>query len=208
MNGFRAAMICVVGSAKVDWRHKIVAGGDRVKEIRGVRTLADAYVLRDVLQQEGIPATIRNEHLSGGVADAGVLGADLLNVSVADGDVQRAQLVLNEYLRDEDAVKELEALDAAAASDREGSDAHLAMDQLFLAASRLTRQPRHGESIDELITHGRFLESTLPPFGILEKAWQGAGRLAAAAVDAAVAGDEDAVQTRAAELRDALRPLV
>lgn len=179
-----------------------------MKEIRGVRTLAEAYILRDVLQQEGIPATIRNEHLPGGVAGEGALPSDMFNVCVADGDLQRALFVLSEYLRDDDAAYELGALDAAATPDAEGSDAHLAMVQLFLAASRLAQRPRHGESIDELIKHGAFVEATFAPFGVPERVWLGAGRLAAAAVAAAVSADQDTVQMRAAQLRDALRPLV
>lgn len=178
-----------------------------MKQIHATRTLADAYILRDVLQREGVPATIRNEHLPGAAGEVPV-AEEMPAVCVADGDVARARFILDEYLRDDDAAAALDEMDSEATPDAEGSDAQVSMMELFLAATRLVRRPGHGESVDQLVHHGAFVETTAAPFGIPAKTWSVVGRLAAAAVDAAIASDENEVQARATQLRDALRPFV
>lgn len=183
-----------------------VTGTDDVKQVREAATLADAYVLRDVLQREGIPAAVRNEHLPG--ASGHGIREEMPAVWVADGDLKRAVFILGEYVRDNDASDALDGFDSPSSGDEQGGAAQAAMTELFLAAKRLMRQPRHGDSVEQVLHYARFVESAEPPFGVEPRTWTAIGRAGAAVVTAVMDSDEVETEEAARRLGDLLQPLV
>ena len=177
-----------------------------MKQVREAATLADAYIVRDALQREGIPATVSNEHLP--AASGNGLREEMPFVWVADGDVRRALFILHEYARDNDAADALDEFDSPSSGDAQGGSAQVAMTELFLAAKRLMRQPRHGDSFEHVLRYGTFVESTAPPFGIEPRTWTAIARAAAALVTAVMDSDEVETEDAARRLRHLLRPLV
>ncbi len=172
-----------------------------MENIHTARTLADAYMARDVLAAEGIRAMIRNEHLVGVAGEVPVTEA-LPTLAVATSDAARASAILREHL--DDAPAALLHMDAEANAGDD--DAQAAMGELYTAAGRLLRNPRRGEAIDVLQRYGAVVAAAPAPFGVAPEAWSAIGNLANAVV--AAAADEEQVLVTAAQLRQALAAFV
>ena len=183
--------------------HRRREGVRRMQQIFTARTLADAYIVRDVLHQEGIPASLRNEHLAEGHLP---VQEGRPAVLVADGDVERARFILGEYLRDDDAASALGELAAVFSADE--AETQTIMRELFDAAGALVRGSRYGEAVDTLHRSADVIGTSAAPFGVPDKAWQQVARLVPAAVQAAAADDIDQMQLRGEQLRALLRPYV
>lgn len=178
-----------------------------MKQVHTARTIADAYMVRDVLLAEGIDATIRNEHLIGTSGEVPVHETwPTIEVEAAEED--RARAILSDY-RTEDGHQALDAMEAGASTGADGPEAHLAMSELFVAAGRLMRSPDRGDAVDDLQGHATFVTTTAAPFGVSVEDWQNIGVLAEATVEAVANGaSEDEVRSRAAQLRSAVAPFV
>ena len=169
-----------------------------VQDIWTTRTLADAYMVRDVLAQEDIAATIRNEHLIGVVGEVPVNEA-MPTIAVAPADAHRAQALLRELLADAPAALE------RVGSGVEADDAQGVMSDLHAAATRLVRDGA-GEAIDRVHRYGTQIARSAAPFGVEPGVWSQIAAFAEATV--AAADDEEALRLAAAQLRDVLAPLV
>lgn len=178
-----------------------------MKRVHTAATIADAYMVRDVLLAEGIDATIRNEHLIGASGEVPV-PETWPTIEVEEAAEDRARAILSDY-RTEDGHHALDAMDAGAATGADGPEAHLAMSELFVAAGRLMRSPDQGDAVDDLQRHATFVTTTAAPFGVSAEGWQNMGALAEATVQAVANGaPEDDVRDRAAQLRSAVAPFV
>lgn len=118
---------------------------------------------------------------------------DELEAEEAEEDPDAVAALDDEY--DEESVEEEEA-------------AQNAMGELFVVTDRLQHTPWSGELVAEVDRLLVTVEDTPPPFGVDAAAWEKIGALAAAVVDAADAGDDDAVAEAARSLRAFLRDYV
>lgn len=89
-----------------------------------------------------------------------------------------------------------------------GEAAQAAMSDLFDAASRLVHSPASGDVVDEVDRLGTTMGGSPPPYGIEPATWDQMATMAGAVVDAAGAGDEQAVQEAARRVREFLRDYV
>jgi hypothetical protein len=71
-------------------RHCAHNGGMKIVYRAG--TIIDAHLVKGVLAQEGIPAFISGEHLTGGVGE--LPACNLVTVMVADIDIERAAPII------------------------------------------------------------------------------------------------------------------
>jgi hypothetical protein len=69
-------------------------GASELQRVHIARTLAEAYMVRDVLQTEGIPSVLRGEHLVGILGDVPLDQDSLPSVWVAEADAEWARAVL------------------------------------------------------------------------------------------------------------------
>ena len=60
-------------------------------------TSLDAYVVKNLLESEGIEAHIQGEYLQGGVGELSAM--NLVKVSVNDHDIERARAIIEEWER-------------------------------------------------------------------------------------------------------------
>ncbi len=197
-----------------------------MRQVHVAQDLAEAYLVKGVLEAAFIDASVRGEHIT---ADGGVRSAVaemLPSVWVGDSDAQRARDVIREYLgasRPGEALLGLaEAVDDATRTgprreDREldhedltdaDESAQRAMGDLFVAADRLAHDPGRGDLLDEVYRLGAFVAERPAPFGVDTATWERLAHLSAAVMAASTAADDDRVQGAARMLRDFLRPLV
>ena len=174
-----------------------------MRQIRLCRNLAEAHLVKGVLDSAGIAASIRGEHL----VDVGVASAATEmrpTVWVDDADLAAAADVLADHLTAAgDGAQALEDDDGA--PDDGGQQV---MGELFLAAGGLARDPRRGDLLDQVMGVSVPLAGMRPPYGVHAEAWARIASLTEGVVAAHLADDPDAVQVAAGDLRDVLRELV
>lgn len=173
-----------------------------MRDIYRTRTLADAYLLRDVLRDEGIAADIRNEHMVGAEGSVPVFDG-LPTVWVPDDDVERARVLLAERLGDDGPSRVLDEMGAG----HDGPEAQSVLQELYVAATRLSRKPS-GEAVDAVHRHRETLAATAAPFGVEAEHWERIRGFTAAVVDRAADDDADGVRDAAAALSESLGSVV
>jgi hypothetical protein len=174
-----------------------------VQQVFSTRILGHAYLVRDALQNAGVWATVRGEHLIAG--ETMELGP---SVWVADTDAEEAGRLLEEGLAA--AERESVLADMAADASTAAADelAHATMADLFVVADRLGRTPTRGELHEEVCRLGPAAAELAPPFGMAAATWDRIGALSAEVVTAVTVADYDRVAQTARALRAFLRDYV
>ena len=185
-----------------------------MREVHCSQALAEIYMMKSLLEAEGIEAIIRGEDL------VGIQGTIVTQPSiwVADADAARAVELVSEAIEaggDGQAALESMAFDGLGDGDDddgEGEAAQAAMGELFVLADRLLHDPSLSELLDEMARLGSLVSESAPPFGIERGVWNRIAELSSAVVDAGGGGGPDEtdeqVRERARALRDFLRNYV
>jgi len=190
-----------------------------MQQVRVTKTVAEAYLIKDALLEEGIHARVRGEHLIPGeapellpsvwISDADAHSAgELLRGDVFAADRSEALVEMESEqvaVRGERVHPTLTEPEDPMASDQAGQ---AVMSDVFLVADRLRLTPRRGDLHDEIRRLHLSLAVMTPPFGVSAATWEEATRLSAAVVTAVAAADEEDIQSSAKSLRDFLRDYV
>ena len=175
-----------------------------MEQIHEAPTLAEAHLLRGVLETEGIPVEIRGEQLTFGEGHRSPVAELRPTVWVAQAHAARAR----EILAATSGPAPESPLDAGDPADVGGEEAQAAMSEVFLVVGSLRRSPRQGDLYDELRRLRPAIADSPPPYGIPGPIWDTLANQTAELLAASESGDDETVAQCATDLHTLLREYV
>ena len=179
-----------------------------MQQIHESLTLAEAHLIRGVLEAEGIAVEIRGEHLTFGEGHRSPAAELRPSVWVNAADVPRAREVLAATSGPAPPAAAEVSADATGEVPVAGEEAQAAMSEVFLVVGSLRRAPRQGDLYDELRRLRPAVADSPPPYGIPGPIWDTLARSTADIITASEADDGEAVAQLAADLHTLLREYV